>query len=685
MIGSDSMRKAPTEPVCIGYADFETSNPLDLEEKGRLFVQGNELKQETTEGVVTPTVWVKCCGLIVHRDGHAPEEYMYHSVQELLQGLLDHRVERCYFHNLKFDDSYIASYMRNEEVVLNDGWRVKSGKRIISHKGQVYADQLRFTGPRDPKTHRPQTFRCDLWDSMKIWNNPLAKIGKTFGLVKGGTTGGSQALMKGCDAMMEEYCLQDCRIMMVAMEDYFRRCETETCGQRRKGWMTAASTSYNLMEYYTRKKVGNKEFENHFPSADEDHGFKTWERLGYKGAVPLLDPDVRFKTLHDVSVFDINSMYPTQLVKALLPMGRPIDLKDADMERLMRIREKGKLWVAKVRMIADVKPGHRATFVLKKRNEDGDSLAWHINDYEACTETGESFQVITSKDMDYILRDYDIRCIEILDANGYEPDKDHMIAHFVLHWYKVKADASEKGDKALKEFAKLILNSLYGKFGANPEHISAEYDFIDDMIRMRECDAVEVDKVVKYLPVAMFVTAYARDMISRACNAIGWGNVAYTDTDSVHVHGMSHEEAEERLIREGFEIHHTNLGAFDFESRWRDALYVRNKGYFHFCQLDNETGEELGDGHIDEIKMAGANKFSFDSIDQVQDRELKGIQNRGYRVKGGIMIFEHETTIDTRVNACMKKAQRIRGKTHKESRSVIGSRRDAFLKMVGTI
>lgn len=668
------------EPTCIGYADFETSNPLDLEDEGRLFVQGNELKMETSEGIVTPTVWVKCCGLIVHRDGCEPEEHMYHSVQELLQGLIDNRVERCYFHNLKFDDSYIASYMRDDTVELEGGWQVKSGKRLISNKGQVYSDQLRFTGPRDPKTHRAQHFRCDIWDSMKIWNNPLAKIGKTFGLVKGGTTGGSQALMKGCDAMMEEYCLQDCRIMMAAMEDYFSRCERETCGQRRKGWMTAASTAYNLMEYYTRKKVGNKEFENHFPPADEKHGFKVWERLGYKGAVPLLDPEIRFKVLHDVSVFDINSMYPTQLVKAMLPMGLPIDLSDADMERLMRIKERGKLWVAKVKMIADVKPGHRATFVLKKKNEDGESLAWHIDDYTTATENGESFQVITSVDMDYIMRDYDVRCIEVLDAQGYEPDKDHMIAHFVLHWYTVKAKAAESGDKALKEFAKLILNSLYGKFGANPEHISAEYTFVDDdMIRVRECDGVEVDENPKYLPVAMFVTAYARNMISEACNAIGWKNVAYTDTDSVHVHGMTAEEAKRRLIDDGFEIHHSNLGAFDFESRWRDALYVRNKGYFHFCQLDNDTGEELGDGHVDEIKMAGANKFSFKSIDEVLDRELVGIQNRGYRVKGGIMIFEHETTIDTRMDACIKRVKRVKGMNMKGSRSVLMDRRSEFL------
>lgn len=673
------MARRSEEPTCIGYADLETSNPLDLEEIGKLRVKGNGLLMDMPDGTsVIPTVWVKCAGLIVHKDGCKPVEYMYHSVEELLKGLVEHRVQRCYFHNLKFDDSYIASFMKNESIDLGDGWSVKCKSRTISKRGGiVYSDVLAYTGPRDEKTHRRVKFTCSLWDSMKIWNNPLEKIGKTFGMVKGGTTGGSQALEKGCNELMEEYCLQDCRIMMAAMEDYFERCSKETQGQRKKGWMTAASTAYNLMEYYVRGRIGNKEFDNIFPPCTEENGFKPWEREGYKGAVPLLDPEERFKILHDVSVFDVNSMYPNQLVNARLPMGKPVELRNADMDRLMRIKERGQLWVAKVKMIADVKPGHRATFVLKRKNEDGETLAWHINDFDTANAIGDSFQVITSVDIEYILRDYDIRYIEVLEAQGYRVDEKHVIAPFVLHWYVVKQHAAEIGDKALKEFAKLILNALYGKFGTNPEHIAAYYDFIGDMIRLKESDKVEHDDKPKYLPVAMFVTAYARNMISKACNALGWEHTAYTDTDSVHVHGMSAEDAKQKLIDDGFEIHHTNLGAFDFESRWRDAMYVRNKGYFHFCQLDNDTGEELGDGHIDEIKMAGANKFSFRSIEEVVDKKLIGIQKRAYRVNGGVLIYEHETTIDTREEQ-MHKVRKVKGMNEEQSMIELTRREKAF-------
>ena len=694
--------------LTIGYADMETTNWRDLEAEGLTCRPvGQEIFCFDSEGrnVGVPVVKPKCIGLIVRKPNGELVENMYHTIPEFLLGLAEYRVDRCYFHNLKFDDSFLASYMRNEEVDLG-GWRAISKRRVISNKGVVYEDVLDFVGPRDPVKHRAVKHRCVIWDSMKIWANPLEKLGKDFGVIKGGTTGGSRALEIGCSKEMEEYCLQDCRVMMTAMEYYFQKCNEETHGQRPYGWMTAASTAYNLACLdATGRLGGKKEFDAHFPPCDEEHGFPEWLREGYKGAVPLLDEAIKNKVLYDVFVFDVNSMYPTQIFGSALPMGRPVKLEDVDMPKLMKLKEKGKLWIAKVKMKIDVKQGHRATYMLKHQGPDGKTLCDHVNDYEGMSMYKDSYQVITSVDIEYIIRDYDIRCVEVLEAVGFEADvdrKDKFFGHeikgnilraFVGRWYKIKEQASIDGDKSLKAFAKLILNALYGKFGANPEHIGAGYCFEgddEDMIRVRENDEVEMDKDPKYLPLAMFVTAYARNMISKLCNAIGWEYVAYTDTDSVHVHGLSVEECIARIVGAGYDVDGNELGALKFESRWREAMYVRNKGYFHFGEKDPYTGELLHDkdgNEKSEIKMAGANAFdNCKCMDDVIGKLMTVKQKRGFRVRGGTLIFEHDTTVDTRTleeEDVMVHRKKIRGKNMSESARILKEREDKIFAMFG--
>lgn len=653
-------RKALT----IGYADLETEHHLDLESKGiHVSIEGNGLVDQYGN---VPTVGIKCCGLIVKSPDGTVRELMLHTIKEFLTALVDNDVDRCYFHNLKFDDSFIASYMKNDAIALENGWTVQCKSRLINDRGAVYSDVLEYTGKRNKRTHR-DGHRCELWDSAKVWTSSLRSLGESFGVYKKGE-GHEEALRIGCDERMEEYCLQDCRVMMTAMEYYFERCKEESEGTRPYGWMTAGSTAYHLCMMHVKKNMTSNDFKDAFPACNLKNGFPPWLREGFKGAVPLLDPAIRNVPLHDVKVFDINSQYPDKLRNYPMPIGRPIKIRELTMDNLMKLKSEGRLWTAKIKMIADVKPGHRATYLLKRKGIDDDTLCWHINDIDGMFEDKESFQVVTSVDMDYILRDYDIRYIEVLDAVGFRTDLDHVIAPFIDKWYQIKEEASARKDEPMKAFAKLILNALYGKFGTNPEHISAEYAFegIDgNMIRVRETEIVDVDKHPLYLPIAMFTTCYARDVISKTCNEIGWEHVAYTDTDSVHIHGLDNEECYSRIKKAGYNIHPTDLGAYDYESRWGDALYVRNKGYYHFNEMDVHTGEILGGS---EIKMAGANGFDgFDCLNDVVNKELKGVQTRGYRVNGGILLMEKEVTIDTRMDACIKSRRRMKGMNHEQS------------------
>ena len=150
---------------------------------------------------------------------------------------------------------------------------------------------------------------------------------------------------------------------------------------------------------------------------------------------------------------------------------------------------------------------------------------------------------------------------------------------------------------------------------------------------------------------------------------------------------MTVDECVSRITGAGYAVDGTDLGALKFESRWREAMYVRNKGYFHFGELDPYTGELLHDkegNEKNEIKMAGANAFeNCECMDDVVNKELKVKQKRGYRVRGGVLIFDRETTVDTRDDAEMEHVRRVKGKNLTESAQILKEREDAIFKMMG--
>lgn len=674
------------ENLTVAYADSETEHILDLLETQGIecHIDGNEVRDQYGNRV---EVLSKCWGIIIVFNGQS-YEHIFHDIKDFLQCLYDYRVDRCYFHNLRFDDSFLASYMKDDEIQLKD-CTVKSVGRLMSNKNVLYSDVLEFTGGRDAIKHRRTKHKCQIWDSFKIWSSSLREMGKDFGVYKMGEDH-EEALRVGCDERMEEYCLQDCRVLMVAMQYYFSKCNEESKGRHPFGWMTAASTSYHLCMMGIKAGMRTEDYALTFPPCNDTNGFPDWLREGYKGAVPLLDPEIRGKILHDILVFDVNSMYPDKLRNYPLPIGKPIPIGEKTIEHLMDLKRQGWLWVAKVKMIIKVKEGHRATFMLKRKDFNGNTLCDYCNDFDGMFDSMESFQVITSVDIEYIMRDYYIHLIEVEDAVAFRTDNEHLMAGFIDRWYAIKSEASAKGDKPLKAFAKLILNSLYGKFGANPEHTSGFYEFsFDNMIRVKEGE-VQTDACPLYLPIAMFTTAYARNEISQLCNAIGWKYVVYTDTDSLHIVGLKPEIAKQRIRNAGYRIHKTDLGALDFESRWGRGMYVRNKGYFHEFELDTETGvpKLKANKHgvintVNETKMGGVNGVKWSTLEDVYDKEMYGTQTRGYRVKGGTILMDKPVTISTSIDACIKTKRKIKGKTQRESDMLLKQREQKIWELFG--
>lgn len=91
---------------------------------------------------------------------------------------------------------------------------------------------------------------------------------------------------------------------------------------------------------------------------------------------------------------------------------------------------------------------------------------------------------------DGLIREFNITGYEFLMALKYQLVKNEKILsvytfpekiefnQYVNHFFKLKDNADKRGDKILRNEAKLFLNGLYGKFAANPDHYH-EYMLID--------------------------------------------------------------------------------------------------------------------------------------------------------------------------------------------------------------
>ena len=154
---------------------------------------------------------------------------------------------------------------------------------------------------------------------------------------------------------------------------------------------------------------------------------------------------------------------------------------------------------------------------------------------------------------------------------------------YVDEFYKMKDEAKANGDKASYIFAKLFLNSLYGKFAANPDKYH-EYTVVKPRyIEAAECDGYDFcaelaewalmsrplgDEKARYYNVATAasITGFVRAYLWRAINDCK--GVMYCDTDSIACDDTG-----------GLSLDPSKLGAWDIESECTFGAIAGKKLY----------------------------------------------------------------------------------------------------------
>lgn len=503
---------------------------------------------------------------------------------------LENKNTVCYFHNLKFDGEFLLSWLFSHGYEHDEGEEginrrlytnaPKTFQTLITDTGLFYSITVIFA--KKNKKYQKVTF----YDSLKKLPFKVSVISKAFDLEDEKLVIDYEAPRPVGHVLTEEerqYIVNDCRIVSEALHIQIEK------GLKK---MTNASDAMG----WFKESIGQKQFEYLFPRLPIE--LDTDIRRAYKGGFVYLKPEHKNARGLKGLTLDVNSLYPSVMYECKLPYGYPMyfegepEVKDGDPYDLFIVRLRARF---------RVKPNHLPTIQLKN------NYRFMATEYitESCVRNARGKiiddepveLVLTSVDLALFLDHYDILDDDLEYISGYKfKSKVGIFKEYIDYWSEIKATSTG----ALRQLAKLMLNSLYGKFATNPR-TRQKIPFMDEdgVVRYRFSDEELRDPV--YTCMGAFITAYARNKTIRSGQAV-YDRFIYADTDSLHLIGYD--------IPEGLEVHPSKLGAWKHEGNFSDSKFIRAKTYME--TMHNTAKRDLRqyavllqDPHVESVEHVG--------------------------------------------------------------------------------
>lgn len=506
-----------------------------------------------------------------------------------------------WFHNLKFDGEFIISwlfghgfYHNSENYNLNQSFRT-----LISSSGQFYSMDICFE-----KRGKKRANVSHIKDSLKKLPMSVDQIAKSFNLPLQKLEIDYDEYRAPDHVLTEQeraYITNDVVIVAKALSIQFdNELKKLTIGSDALNWYKNIRSNWD----------------NLFPVIDND--IDTMIRRSYRGGWVYVNPIIAGDMVGAGMVLDVNSLYPSVMYDRRLPIGQPVYFEG----RYSHDRSRP-LYIQFLTCHIKLKADHLPTIQIK-----GNPFFMAT---EYITDSGGAVDLaLTSVDMELLRDHYDITVISW--NGGYKFQyATGIFCEYIDHWMHVKA--TTKGGQ--RQLAKLMLNSLYGKFATNPDVTpKVPYMTDDGIVRYKRGDEQFRDPV--YTAMGCFITAYARDVTIRAAQS-NYNRFLYADTDSLHLMG---DEVPDGLI-----VHPSNLGAWSEEALFSNAKYLRAKSYIERV-THTGTADENGEMYMQpcdpflDVKCAGAPKESknFMTFENFHSGSTFGGKLRPLHVRGGIVL-----------------------------------------------
>lgn len=527
------------------------------------------------------------------------------SIETFFQRIEKENNPYIYFHNLKFDAEFILYYLMKNgfEYVESHEKRDNTFSCLISDMGLFYQLEVYFNVGKKTK-------KVTFIDSLKIINQSVESMPETFKIEENKLEIDYNAPREIGHVLTEEeeaYVKNDVVIVAKALKYLFDMGLTK---------MTAGSNA--LSEYKEIIKL------NRFRSLYKPLNYEIDKdiRRAYRGGFTYCNPLYKNSSVGEGEVLDVNSLYPSVMYKEMLPFGEPFFYEGEYQEDKVY-----PLYIQRLTCSFKIKDGKIPTIQIKHSR---------FVDNEYLTDSGIEpvALTLTSVDLKLFLEQYDVWDLHYESGWKFKAMRG-LFTEYIDKWIKVKNDATISGNKGMRQVAKIMLNSLYGKFATSLD-VQGKIPYLEnDIVKYKLGEKKEKDGV--YLPMGAFITAYARDKTIRTSQAIkdysikkyGVDMYCYSDTDSIHTI-LPIEE-----LVQFCEIDDVELGKWKHESHFTRAKFIRQKTYL----------EEI-EGEI-QITCAGMPQRCYDQV--TWDNFKEGLKVDGKltftHVKGGVILKETEFTI----------------------------------------
>jgi DNA polymerase elongation subunit (family B) len=429
------------------------------------------------------------------------------------------------------------------------------------------------------------------------------------------------------DETLKEYCKNDVKILILSMQYYRDFIEKYDLGRFA---LTKSSQSMNAFRHrFMYAKI----------YIHDELEAKMLERLAYMGG--RVECFYIGKIRDDnVITLDINSMYPYLMSTNPVPT-KLVCMRENESVDNVALNLKTHLGVARVIVKTD-----KPIYSIQQNSK----IIFPIGEFECFLCTGGLLEALKRGHLK-----------KVLNINYYQGGI--IFKDYVDFFYDLRMQAKEDGNTILDGLSKIMMNSLYGKFGAriakleiNDSESNIEYRRISNYIvetketfieyylfGKRIVETEKVDSPNSFTAISAHITEYGRLMLWDLIEQVGENRVLYCDTDCIKIRQSD-------IHRVKHEIHPAKLGALKIDKIDKNFEIMGCKSY----RSDNVRhikgvpihAKEIDKTHYEYMQFGRQLKHMHKNIDMGvivhnQIKELSGNYDKGIvTCSGAVLPFQ---------------------------------------------